>query len=185
MDRYYQAQLQVPAGTLASAPVSQAVPLEDAELIDIELYVPIGHAGLTGIRASSSHQQILPWGNAGWITVDNYFRVFEFNDQVGANAISIQGYNTDVIAHTFWLRFHIRTLPATDQGTLSSLIGTGLGSLTSDNIGALAGSSSGGVLPGIGLPPTPTLPGFGITLPGGMPVTSSLHGRQQFMLLNW
>lgn len=122
-DRYYPVELTVPASTPPGNPAKQAVSLEDNDLIDIEVIVPAGHVALTGFRVLSSNQQVLPWGNSSWIKSDNYTRVFDYNDEIGADAISVQGYNVDVIDHTFYARFHIRDRTDTNSGTPSAIIG--------------------------------------------------------------
>lgn len=181
MDRYYQAALVVPANTTAANPTKLPVHLENAILVDIELYVPIGHSGFTGCRVLMSNQQVLPFANLSWITVDDYFRLFEVNEEVGASAVSVQGYNTDVIQHTFYFRFHIRTIDAPTTGTLSSAIGTGIGSLTSSDLTppAIGDASGAGTIPGLpslpGINSLPPIPGLG----GG--IVNAQHAHQQAM----
>lgn len=165
MDRYYPVSLTVPPGTAIAAPVNQAVVLENNLLVDVELEVPSGHAGFTGIRVSSSKQQILPWGNSQWIIANDYVRVFAWNEEIGANAISVQGYNTDVVAHTFYLRFHIVNLPVIAPATGTGGIDTG-----SSPVG-LSGGGTLPTLPPVTMPTLPTIPV--LSLP---PVISPISG---------
>lgn len=169
MDRYYPVELTVPASTPPGNPTKQTVPLEDATLVDVEIIVPAGHVALTGIRVLASNQQVIPWGNLSWIKSDNYVRVFDFNAEIGASAISVQGFNNDVIAHTFYARFHMRDRTDPNAGTPSSIIG-GLGNIVGTSTGATGipvGTLPASPPPPLTLPPpigVPSLPP--INLPG-------------------
>lgn len=165
-DRYYPAELTVPASTPPGSAISLAVPLEDETLVDIEVIVPAGHVALTGIRVLASNQQILPWGNSSWIKANDYVRVFEYNERIGASAMSIQGYNVDSVPHTFYVRFHIRDVQDANQGSPSTLIG-GLGTTVGTGTGGTGtpvGAPTGGPPPPIAPPPpigVPTPPPLG------------------------
>ena len=183
MDRYYPVSLTVPAGTAIATPVSQAVPLENNYLVDIEIEIPSGHSGFTGLRVLSSSQQVLPWGNSSWIVADGYNRVFPWNEEVGSKAISVQGYNTDTIAHTFYLRFHIVNLPVITPTTGST--GESAGSTP---IGLSGGGDTGTPITIPTLPPItiPTLPVPPVISPiSGVPqpAASPYNARQERMFL--
>jgi hypothetical protein len=182
-DRYYPVELTVPASTTPGNPTVLAVPLEDSTLVDIEVIVPAGHIALTGVRVLSSNQQILPWGNSSWIKANDYVRVFEYNDEIGAKAMSVNGYNVDVIPHTFYLKFHIRDRIDANAGTPSSLIG-GIGGTVSTGTGA------GGIPvgPPVAGPPPPLIPPppIGVPAPPGLPGSPGTSGnllQQTYLLL--
>lgn len=163
MERIYPVTFLVQLGTVQALPQTKNVILEDAFLVAIELLIPPGPSGFTGLRVRSSRQQILPWGNTDWIIADNYRNIFPVNEQIGSKSISVQGYNEDVYDHTFYMRFQIRTLTdnqssslITAAGPLASLIQAGFSSdtpLPSGGGGSLSGISS--PLP---LPPPPRIP---------------------------
>lgn len=165
MDRYYPVALTVPPNTAVGTPVEQLVVLENNELVDVELQVPSGHAGFTGVRVLSSHQQILPWGNNSWITANDYVRVFDWNEEIGANAISVQGYNTDKIAHTFYLRFHVVNISVAPEGVGSTPLG---------GSGGIVGTGGGGGT--ITLPEPPTIPPITLPEPPLIPPISPISG---------
>lgn len=182
-DRYYPVELTVPAGTTPGNPTKQAVALENIILADVEIVVPAGHVALTGVRVLASAQQVIPWGNLSWIKADNYVRVFEYNSEIGANSISVQGFNLDINPHTFYLRFHVRDTANADQGAPSTVVG---------NTGTILGGGTGGTgvptappvtgPPPIVIPPPPnvtppTLPGIGGT------TTTPTGGQQKYLLL--
>lgn len=110
MDRYYPVTCEAIGLTPITAPITLAVPTEDALLADVEIIIPDGHVGLTGIRLRSSGQQILPWGNDSWLIGNQYQRVFTMNTEIGATSLSLQFYNTDFRRHRFYVRFHLQDL---------------------------------------------------------------------------
>lgn len=110
MDRYYQASIATNAFTSINAPLTTVISLENALLLDIEILIPAGHTGLTGVRVRFSQQQVLPFGSNSWIVADDYLRIFDINQEVGSKTVSVQTYNNDIYQHTFYLRFHIREL---------------------------------------------------------------------------
>ena len=119
MDRYYQLTPSIPGFTPSTAPVETVLLGEDAFLVDVEIVIPTGHVGITGVRVLQSRQQIIPWGNLSWVSGDGYSRVFEVNSEVGADSITVQAFNDDFHTHIFHLRFHIRDLGDTTAPSLS------------------------------------------------------------------
>jgi hypothetical protein len=160
MDRYYPASITVATGTAITNPHITILPLENAQLVDIEMRIPPGHGGLTGVRIEMSRQQVLPWGNNTWLVGDNYERTFDVNAEIGVNTIRVLTYNTDVFAHTFYLMFHIRNLPGTSDNTPSQ-IGGSLAGVIADgftdesSLFPVDGTGANGDIP---LPPLPPVP---------------------------
>lgn len=143
-ERYYPLDLVVPAGTTEAAPLTVDVPLEDALLVDIEIIVPGGHKGFTGIKIRQSSQQVLPWGNNNWIIADSWSRVFDMDTEIGSQSISVQAFNTDFYDHTFYLRFHIREL---DESRLPAVPFTPVLTSPLSSLSPLSSSGTEGVPP--------------------------------------
>lgn len=107
MKRIYQADFTVPAGTAIAAPVSQPVVLADAHLETVRFIIPDGHAGLTGLRITWAGTQIFPYNTGTWLISDDEVFDWPADQEVTANGLSLAGYNTDIFAHTFHVRFQI------------------------------------------------------------------------------
>lgn len=155
MDRHYQSDVTTPSGTTAIAPRTTAVALENSVLVSVEIFVPPGHAGLTGIRIRMSGTQVVPFGGASWIIADNYNRVFPINAEIGSKTISIQTFNTDAFDHTHYVRFHIQEI--TRQSGIAATPGALV--VAQDIVDGLAGEfdpTTGGPVPAI--PPPPPIP---------------------------
>lgn len=97
----------------------------------IELQIPPGHVGATGIRFRQSKQQIVPWSNTvAWIIGDDIDMTFPVGIEIDTG-FDIIAYNVGNYPHSFYLRFTIRQLAeSTGLPTLtlidnSRLTGTG------------------------------------------------------------
>lgn len=114
----------VPAGTTKAAALTFDPQLPPGELQRIELQIPPGHSGATGIRFTYSGQQIVPWSNAiAWIIGDNLDvgLPIEFDIDGGLRVVA---YNTGNFVHAFLLRFTIRQLPVSTAPPVLTLIDT-------------------------------------------------------------
>lgn len=105
--RIYQITFTVPAGTLPTAPLTVPWLTEDNVVNDIELEIPSGHNGVTGVRVMKGDVQLLPWGQNSWIIATNYTHVFPVGDYVPTADVKLQGYNQGTVAHSFYLRMSI------------------------------------------------------------------------------
>lgn len=102
--RVYEADLTVPAGTAAAAPISAVWALDQGTLIKVRIVVPSGHNGLTGIRVLWAGTPIIPYAGAAYIVANNEQMEWEINQEVNIGSVSIQAYNTDIYPHSFYLR---------------------------------------------------------------------------------
>lgn len=107
MDRHYSFEVDVNPGIVSTNPGVAPVTLENAILVDVEIIIPPGHAGLTGIQIRQSGTGIIPFATNKFITGNDYSRVFPINTEIGSRAISVAVFNTDVFTHLFWVRFHL------------------------------------------------------------------------------
>lgn len=105
--RLYEISFTVPAGTPKNAPVSIPWVTENNTVVDIELEIPPGHNGLTGIRVMKGDIQLLPWSAGTFITANDYVRVFPIGVYLPTTDVTLQGYNTGSFPHTFYLRMTI------------------------------------------------------------------------------
>lgn len=108
--RYVPRTISVPAGTTATVPQVTTVNLGQVNLDSIDLQIPAGHSGLTGIRFLYAGAQLLPFGDTpSWIIGDDLDRVFDF-DLEASSTFQVSAYNTDVNDHSFYLRFRVSDL---------------------------------------------------------------------------
>lgn len=149
--RIYGVTFTVPAGTPQNAPVSFTWTTEDNTIVDIELEIPPGHNGLTGIRIMKGDTQLVPWGKSTWIVANDYSRVFPVGVYMPTADVILQGYNTGAYPHSFYLRMMVinynppdQNQPASESGSLPA----GAASPAQDPLSpdAILGSSTVGAL---------------------------------------
>ena len=124
MDRLYQFSATFPAGTLPGAPSNLKWTLEDNLLRRIEITVPDGPSGLMSFRILQAGQQIVPWANNSFITANDEKILVEFEDQISASGLVIQGFNTDIFDHTVYFRATITNLPLPGSLPPAAVVGT-------------------------------------------------------------
>lgn len=109
----------VPVGTTIAAPLVSLPQIPHGILEAIDLQIPPGHVGATGIRFTYSQQQVLPWSNTvAWINGDDLNETFPLDVEVN-DQLRVITYNVGNYPHTFYLRFRVRQLD--DEQTLTPL----------------------------------------------------------------
>jgi len=119
--RIWETQITVPAGTPIASPVSQSWVTEDALINDIEIEIPPGHNGQTGIEILKGGSPLIPYSAGTWIIANNYSRQFPVNDYVPTADLTIVAYNTGQYPHTFYLRMTVTEYDSTAGGAASAL----------------------------------------------------------------
>lgn len=100
-------EITTAANTPIANPQFTALNLNPGRLSNVEVYVPSGHSGQTGVRLEMAQRQILPYSTASmWIKGDDYRHDFGFDLEVGAG-LRVVTYNTGLFAHTHYLRLTI------------------------------------------------------------------------------
>lgn len=102
---YVPLVVTTPAGTTAAAPLSTPAGTPHGTLLTIELLIPYGHAGATGICFELAGQQIIPATvGRSWIFGDGLDRDFAVDLEIdrGFNVIT---HNVGNYVHAHYLRF--------------------------------------------------------------------------------
>lgn len=73
----------------------------------IEIIIPRGHAGLTGLAIATAHSIVIPNSGASWIIGDSEKISWPVANYGNAGSWSAFMYNTDVRPHLWQIRFHI------------------------------------------------------------------------------
>lgn len=106
--RYVVKTVTTPAGTPSSAPLKTSVTLGDVTLLDVQIVIPDGHAGQTGIAVVSDNFGIVPWDPAvSYVVGNNEEPVFGVDMTMG-HPIAIWTYNTGAFDHRHHVRFRVR-----------------------------------------------------------------------------
>lgn len=103
MRQYIPAQVNVPANTPATAPVSQGWTLYPGYVHSFRIQIPRGHNGMTGLRLVYMGTPIIPFSLTSWLIGDGDTFTVPYEDQIMNTGLRIQAYNTDAWPHTFYL----------------------------------------------------------------------------------
>lgn len=133
--RVFSITVVVPAGTLLTSPLSTPWVTEDNTIVSIEIEIPPGHNGQTGIRLLKGDVQILPFGSNSWIIANDTDKTFPIGSYVPTGDLIIQTYNTGIYSHSFYLRMTTETYvpaPSTPNATEASALDLGAASSSAD-----------------------------------------------------
>lgn len=95
-----------PINTPASAPVKTNVGIGTAYVWRVEIEIPAGHYGYTGIALVDSGAFIIPFANPGpaWLIGNDRLLEYPYDKQTGAN-LQFWSFNTSTdFPHTFYCR---------------------------------------------------------------------------------
>jgi len=100
----------VPPSTPDNAPITQYVSVPAGELVRVDVRIPPGHLGLTGIRVLRGIEIIIPWHQDDWLVGDN--ETITDNPLIRCEddptTLTIQAYNLDeTYIHCFYVRFEV------------------------------------------------------------------------------
>lgn len=103
--RTIERKFTIPRNTLESAPLVETLDIADTQLVEVNVIIPAGHVGLTGLAIRLGTTRVLPWDDAtAWLRGNNENRTFPIFTQAPGVA-TILGFNTGVLEHSFYLRF--------------------------------------------------------------------------------
>ena len=109
--------LTCPAGTPVDTPLVTQPALGDIWIDNIELRIPSGHNGLTGIYVANNNTAIITFGSPPTYLIGSD-DLLTFDAGVECDTqLSIVTYNTDVFDHTFYLRISGRPMTLQGQST--------------------------------------------------------------------
>lgn len=102
--KHFRVDVTVAANTAAAAATATNVDLGLVIVDHIEVLIPPGHAGLTGLRVTYDGATILPWTqDTRWLIGDDLERVFAVGLPV-SHPLVVRAFNTDdTFPHTFYL----------------------------------------------------------------------------------
>ena len=106
-DRLEPFTVTAPIGTTAAAPSEVNTNFAQGQVVRIELVIPTGHNGLTGIAIAQAHSPIFP-DRRGAFIIDNG-RTLEFtpDDRIQSGQWSAFVFNTSQVPHNFYLRYYV------------------------------------------------------------------------------
>ena len=161
----------IPAGTTQATPLSVDVSFDPGVVTAVEIVIPDGVAGLSGIQLAQAHQHVIPYAGSAFLVSNDETVKWPLDGYLNTGNWQVIGYNTDVFDHTYHLRFLIDELGGVDTTPPSSPLAIspgaseapsgGAGATEPGDTGTLAespGESGGGEPPEQGPPDIPEQP---------------------------
>lgn len=104
-----------PAGTTAAAPLQTQLVFDPAVVVGIEILIPPGHNGLTGIAIAQAHQPVLPDDAGDFIIGDGEKIEWPLEGFLNTGNWQAFTYNTARLPHTFYVRFLLQLIQTAAQ----------------------------------------------------------------------
>jgi hypothetical protein len=108
-------QATVAAGVTAAAPAAQSWDVGPATLRRLEITVPNGHNGLTGIAFVVGGSRVVPFDADEWLVGNGQTFVFSPDLQLAGGVISVVQFNLGDFPHSHLLLAHLESLVAADD----------------------------------------------------------------------
>lgn len=128
--RTFPTRITTPLSTTRASPQTTAVALPQGTLVRVEVVVPSGHAGLTGLALRYAGEHVWPWGPDTWIEADDEVLSAVLDFPLGGSTLDVLTYNTDdTFDHDHLLRLTVLdpASPAAEPIGLVSLAPADLG----------------------------------------------------------
>lgn len=111
-----------PANTAIAAPQSTSWAVGSGVLDKLDVVIPDGHVGLTGIQLLWGGRQAAPYEGAEWITGNDDEVTIDLDLFTGAGTLVVRTYNTDVtFPHSHHLRAYVSDLERPEALVLPGL----------------------------------------------------------------
>lgn len=118
----YPCNTTCPPGTPIATPQVFLPKLPDIWIDSIDLRIPAGHRGLTGIYIANNGTAIMPYASPpSFIVGDDDHYQFDVGVEV-ATQFQIVTYNLDVFAHQFLLKVSGRPMVTTQTGLQTATV---------------------------------------------------------------
>jgi hypothetical protein len=111
----YAFTVTCPAGTSLVAAITQDVSFPQADVNELQIVIPDGHAGLTGIAVQQAHQAVIPKNAGAFLVTNDEKLIFPLQDYLDNGNWQVVMYNTDIYPHSWYLRFLCTTLGTQPQ----------------------------------------------------------------------
>ena len=112
MRQYYALDAGAPPGVQPNNPSISSWPLTEGQLLRVEITVPAGHAGLTGIMLLSQGTQVVPWGAGTWLAGNDERFTFDPDLPIADSGLTVVMFNLGHYTHFWHLRATVDTPPA-------------------------------------------------------------------------
>ncbi len=98
----------VPPNTLQGSPLQAELAFSVGMWDNLEVVIPAGHSGQTGLQVVWQDKQIVPFNDGAWLVADDDRITFPLGMYSAYPNLVVYGYNVGIYEHTFFLRLSVR-----------------------------------------------------------------------------
>ncbi len=109
-DRIESFTVAVPAGTAQATPQETSLVFPPGVVEAVEIVIPSGHFGLTGIALAQAHQRIIPRDGTSFLVAEDEVIRWALDGYLNTGDWQAFAFNADIYAHSFYLRFLVRKI---------------------------------------------------------------------------
>lgn len=107
------AAVSCPANTPQANAIEVDMSFDPGNVARVDIVIPDGHAGVTGLALAQAHQVIIPASGSAWIVGNDELIVWPLQGYLNNGSWSAFAYNLDPSnAHAWYLRFLVNELGA-------------------------------------------------------------------------
>lgn len=140
-DRVNLPAVTCPPGTLQVNAIETDLSFPPGRLVGLEIVIPPGHAGATGLAIAQAHQIVIPTQGTQWLVGDDDIIRWDYKDVLGSGQWSAFTYNLDLAnSHTWFFRMLI----AENSTVVSSGLLVAAPPISTDDIAAAAAADAAG-----------------------------------------
>lgn len=99
--------MTVTASTAKASAATTDISFADGLVQRIEVDVPPGHTGHTGIQVLSAKAQLVPATFGAFLVADDHDFGWDMVGVIDTGSFQVKAYNTDIYDHTFYIRFSV------------------------------------------------------------------------------
>lgn len=125
-DRVELFAVSCPAGTAQANAIETDLSFAPGIVVGVEIIIPSGHAGYTGLAIAQAHSIVIPASGSVWIIGDDDEIKWPLDGYLNSGSWSAFTYNTDVTnGHSWYLRFLVNEIPSVTRVPVPAPLSTG------------------------------------------------------------
>lgn len=115
--------VSVPAGTPSVSPVEVSLSFPQGEVEWVDIVIPSGHNGFTGLALGRDGNRIWPSRGLGFLVANDTTVRWNLTNAGNSGRWSAFAYNTDGIRHRFYVYFGVSEIVPAEPGFTPQFVG--------------------------------------------------------------
>lgn len=91
----------------SASPLTQDISVADGNLQRVEITVPAGHNGLTGIQILAANAQLIPRTPGQFLVANDRTIPFDLVGVIDTGSFQVKAFNNGIFVHSFYITLHM------------------------------------------------------------------------------